>query len=198
MKQITKIHSRSAFTFIELMIASAIFVMLAAAIYLSFSVGVRSWRKIEDSCVVRQEARHVLTLVSRELRCASRSTLIAFDGDEHSVSFCSSLGDISCIKYEYNKRTGVIERIRRTYTQYVSGEDGKVSTIAEGVSGLEFLYSYNNDGDIEWRDAWRSIDGEMPFGVCIKLSLKPRGFAAGLELSKIVIIPTGILREGGE
>jgi len=197
-KQITKIHSRSAFTFIELMAASAIFVMLATAIYLSFSVGVRSWRKIEDSCVVRQEARHVLTLLSRELRCAIRSSLVAFNGDEHSVSFCSSLRDFSCVKYEYDKRTGVIKRISRTYAQYISGEDGKVSTIAEGISGLEFLYSYNSNGNIKWHDTWGSTDGEIPFGVCIKLSLKPRSFAPGQELSKTVIIPTGILREDSE
>ncbi|MFA5316062.1 MAG: prepilin-type N-terminal cleavage/methylation domain-containing protein [Dehalococcoidales bacterium] len=188
-------RARSAFTFIELMIASTIFVMLAAAVYMSFGVGVRSWRKIEESYRIRQEARYISTFVARELRCALNSSLIAFEGDDSSVSFCKAYNGISRVRYEYDEGLGSVKRILQNYRQYAAGEQGRVSTAATGISDLKFSYSFKKDGKLEWLDAWQSANGSLPFGVKIVSRFKPEGSGKSLEYSNTVIIPSGVIEE---
>ncbi|MFA5115754.1 MAG: prepilin-type N-terminal cleavage/methylation domain-containing protein [Candidatus Omnitrophota bacterium] len=191
-------RARPAFTFIELMIASTIFVMLAAAVYMSFGVGVRSWRKIEESYRIRQEARYVSTFVARELRCAANSSLIAFEGDDSSISFCKTYNGLSRVRYEYDKELGSIQRILQSYRQYVAGEQSSVSTVATGISDLKFSYSFKKDGKLEWLDAWQSASGSLPFGVKIVSRFKPEGSGKSLEYSNTVIIPAGVIEEDGQ
>jgi len=189
------VRARPAFTFIELMIASTIFVMLAAAIYMSFGVGVRSWRKIEESYRVRQEARYASTFVARELRCALNSSLISFEGDDSSLSFCKAHNGISRVRYEYDRESGGIQRVLQTYRQYVAGERGRVSTAATGISDLKFSYSFKKDGKPEWLDTWQSANGSLPYGVRMTLRFKAEGPGSGYEYANTVIFPSGVVEE---
>src|SRR3989338_2967160 len=64
-----------------------IFSIVAVAIYSSFNVGIRAWRKAEASYKVRQEARYSLDTIARELRCSVNFVRMPFAGTSDSVSF---------------------------------------------------------------------------------------------------------------
>lgn len=90
------------FTLLELIIAITIFSISAVAVYSSFNVGINAWRKAEESYEVRQQARHTLNVMARELRQAinfilresktSQNFKDSFEGSADKISFWKALG----------------------------------------------------------------------------------------------------------
>ncbi|KPK39576.1 MAG: hypothetical protein AMJ78_08300 [Omnitrophica WOR_2 bacterium SM23_29] len=193
------------FTLLELLIAVTIFSIVAVAIYSSFNVGIRAWRKAENSYKIRQEARHVLNTIGRELRCAINSTVMPFEGSSNYVSFCRAMKvsnpqggyseGIFKITYTFDAEDKVVYYVLQTYEETAKEESGTKSLLASGVSDFKLQYAYLDVDKIVWMDNWEKEELNIPLGVKVSLYYPSQNEGQVAEYSETIFIPTGILKE---
>lgn len=196
------------FTLLELLIAVTIFSIVAIAIYSSFNVGIRTWRKAENSYKVRQEARHALNTIGRELRCAINSTAMPFEGSSNYVSFCRTMKvsnpqggyseGIFEITYTFEAEDKAVYYILQTYEEYAKGETGTKSLLASGVLDFKLQYVYLDLDKVVWKDEWKKEELNIPLGVKVSLSYPSQSEGQVVEYSETFFIPTGTLKEATE
>lgn len=193
------------FTFLELLIAVTIFSIVAVAVYSSFNVGIRAWRKTEESYKVRQETRHALDKLGRDLRCAVNFTrkgpdgspVASFGGSSAEVSFWRALkGGVFKITYLLDKKA--LYYILQTYKEATGGESGSRSLLASGVSDFKLRYAYRDGDKIVWQDDWESKDSDIPTGVKASLFYGADNGGQPVEFADTILIPTGILKDATE
>ncbi len=202
------------FTFLELLIAVTIFSIVAVAIYSSFNVGIRAWRKTEESYKVRQEARHALDTIGRELRCAISFKLKnpepppenkdSFEGFSDEVSFWrTAKNGIFKITYalvkedsetatEEERETKSLCRISQTYEQFVKDEKTE-SILVSGLSGFQLQYAFKNEEKIYWGGDWNKQGANIPLGVRVILYFPIGDEEKSVGFSETVLIPTGTI-----
>ena len=194
------------FTLLELLIAVTIFSIVAVAIYSSFNVGIRAWRKAENSYKVRQEARHALNTIGRELRSAINSTAMSFEGSSNYVSFCRTMKisnpqggyseGIFKITYTFEAEDKAVYYILQTYGESAKGETGTKSLLASGVLDFKLQYAYLDLDMVVWKDEWKELN--IPLGVKVSLSYPSQSEGQVVEYSETFFIPTGTLKEATE
>ena len=191
------------FTLLELLIAVTIFSIVSIAIYSSFSVGIRAWRKAEESYKVRQEARHALEDIGYELRTAVNFTPVPFEGSSDCVSFSRVLKSsnkysegIFKITYTFDAEAKSLYYILQTYQESVQEESGIKSILTSGISGFQLKYAYLDGEEVIWRDDWQSDEIDVPFGVKVSLFYPSQSKGQDIEFSETILIPTGALKEG--
>ena len=88
---------RRAFSLIELLIASAIFTVVAASIYTAFRTGMFGYKKIQENIEVEQAARFIFARINLDLRNAFSysSEKSGFTGFKEGMSFYSLSGTFS-------------------------------------------------------------------------------------------------------
>jgi len=191
------------FTLLELLIAVTIFSIVSIAIYSSFSVGIRAWRKAEESYKVRQEARHALEDIGYELRTAVNFTPVPFEGSSDCVSFSRVLKSsnkysegIFKITYTFDAQAKSLYYILQTYEETVKEEEGTKSILTSGISGFQLKYAYLDGDEVIWMDDWQSDEVDIPFGVKVSLFYPSQNEGQDIEFSETILIPTGVLKEG--
>lgn len=194
---------KKGFTFLELLIALSIFSVIAIVIYSSFNVGIRVWKKAEDSYKVRQDARYLLSRVSRDLRCAvnfvrkdkNGTVLDSFEGNSSGVSFWKRKEDgIFKSGYFFDAGNKTVSYILQTYKESFAA-DSVSCAISSEVLSFTLQYAYMEDDKVVWKDKWDKKDADIPMGVKIRLSYPARGDASFLEWTQTVSIPVGTLKE---
>lgn len=201
----SKTKDHRGFTLLELLIAVTIFSIAAVAIYSSFNVGIRAWRKAEDSYKIRQEARHALDRIGRELRNAVNFTPMPFDGSSNYVSFSRALKisdskggyseGILKITYTFDANAKAVYYILQTYQESAKDESGTKSLLTSGISDFKLKYAYRQGDEIIWEDNWKKEEKLIPFGMKVSLSYPLQEEAQTVEFSETVLIPTGVLKE---
>lgn len=188
------------FTILELLIAVAIFSIVAVSIYSSFNIGVHAWRKAQDSYQIRQQARHALETLSRDLRCAVNFTGIAFEGLSDSVSFVRAKDGIHKLTCSFEKASGSLYYVLVPYRQILSHgdatkEEAAGPVLASGLSDVKFQYAYKDADGILWKDEWRKEDDIVPMGVRISLFYPSGKEEQAVEFSETVFIPVGTIKD---
>ncbi len=197
------------FTFLELLIAVTIFSIVAVAIYSSFSVGIRAWRKTEESYKVRQETRHALDMMARDLRCAIKFTqkdpenplieIDSFDGSAGEVSFWRATTEgVFKITYKLVKEENeskALYRISQTYEQLAKDELGSGSIVVGGLSNFELKYAFKNEEEIDWGDDWQGQGANIPLGVRVILYFPAGDEEKSVGFSETILIPTGTVKK---
>lgn len=198
------------FTFLELLIAVTIFSIVAVAIYSSFNVGIRAWRKTEDSYKVRQEARHALDMMARDLRCAIKFTqkdpenplieIDSFDGSASEVSLWRATTEgVFKITYKLVKEedddSKSLYRISQTYGQLAKDEPGSSSIVVGGLSNFELKYAFKNEEKIEWGSDWQGQGANIPLGARVILYFPTGDKEKSVGFSETILIPTGTIEK---
>lgn len=183
--------NRAGFTFLELLVGVMIFSMLSVAVYSSFSIGVRAWRKGEEEYRSRQEIRYLVNTLSRELRGAIRSSVIKFSGGNGLVTFCRASNGIYRVTYFYDPESRTVYKATRTYSENDKGEAGTISKVASNLSEFSIAFAYKEDGKVVWQGSWDEENDAVPYGV--KISFRPS--AGEKQYLLTVPIPTGTLKE---
>jgi type II secretion system protein J len=199
-------NPRRGFTFLELLIAVTIFSIVAVAIYSSFNVGIRAWGKTEGSYKIRQEARHSLDTMGRELRCAVKLTLKdpagaeidSFEGSSAKISFWRPTKEgVSKVTYLFDKEARALYYISQPYKEALAGAEGVKSLLASGVSDLKVKYAYLDGDDVVWQDGWKDKDHGIPMGVKAALSYDTDN-GQTVEFDDTVFVPTGVIKDVSE
>ncbi|MCK5557449.1 MAG: prepilin-type N-terminal cleavage/methylation domain-containing protein, partial [Candidatus Hydrogenedentes bacterium] len=77
-----EMSARKGFTLIEILVAMTIFSVVMTAVYAGFNTGVKVWKRGERDMQAFRDARVMLALMSRELRCAFPEAGHLFYGED--------------------------------------------------------------------------------------------------------------------
>jgi len=185
---------------VEMLIALAIFSILAVSVSSIFRAGVKIWRAGELSMEKNQKVRNIFYTMGRDLKNAvAYSEDMPFEGAADKLSFMTVVpalaGPAGAGHDELARVVYYFDETKNTFNKKVAGRaqgfDEKAATeieIDSGVESAHFQYvfkpAFEGDG-YEWRDQWKS-EKKIPRGVKITID--------GLETA--VFLPLGAL--GGE
>lgn len=192
---------KSAFTFIELLIAITIFSIIAVSVYSVFNAGIRIWLRTNPIVEDNQAMRIYFNMASLDLKNAVTYTNTGtnFEGEPKRISFMALIDtaddktplhtELSRVVYCFDKDAKAIKRL------VAAKEDGLDEAYAKGQEllrgakeedfGFEYCYKEPYPGAefaYKWKDTWQD-EAKIPRGVRIKLG----------EFKKVIFIPTGEL-----
>jgi len=193
--------NRTAFTFIELLIAVTIFSIIASSVYSVFSAGIRVWLRTNPIVEGNQAMRILFNTASLDLKNAViyTDTGANFKGEPKRISFMTLIdasGDetpshmeIARVVYCFDRDTKIIKRLAAAKDEGLDETKARGQEFLRGVKeedlGFEYCYKESYPGAefaYKWKDAWQD-ETKIPRGVRIKLG----------EFKKVIFIPTGEL-----
>lgn len=188
---------RKGFTFIELLIAITIFSIIAAGIYQTMRLGVKTWER--TNLVMRQNRslRAFFNGVSKDLVNSVPASAVgvgaaAWEADSMAFPAIGPAG-ITQMRYRFDKGSGSILRSRSGMKE---GFDMKLSgerVILRGAEDAAFEYAAELPGGVSqafWQKAWEGTDKQsLPGAVRITVTLKKDAGEPGNRFEKIIRIP---------
>ena len=192
---------KRGFTFIELIIAVAIFSVISLVVYSAFYMGIKAWRRSQGERDV-QEIRLGLLKIEKELKRTFFFSQAPFNGSSSEIVFPLTFSDIDkdrmhIISYDVKKDgdagLSMLVRKEKIFSEELDQSEGSSKEIFDSMNSIKFEYAYkpglSSDG-FEWRDYW---DGEgqggLPSGVRISLELgKPKEI-----YTKVIFLEQGAL-----
>lgn len=156
------------FTLIELLVSVAIFSAIAVVLYSCFRAGIVSYNRIEKEADFQQKIRYVFLIMTKDFRNMLCLSSIPFEGDEHSISFISTITqddkadvNVGRISYYLEEESGEGALVRRVESLYEAltrllrleeeAEEGlskdtakKEPVVLKGVAELKFSYLVSN------------------------------------------------------
>ncbi len=188
---------RSAFTFIELIIAITIFSIIAISIYSTFRAGTRVWLRSNSIIEVNQATRVFFDTISSDLKNAIKYTEAGpnFEGEAQRVSFITLVNvysseaqlhtELAKVVYYFDSGKKAINRTLAIKKEGLNENVAKGVDLVNNLNEINFKYCYKSeslDTPYVWKDKWDEED-KIPRGVRIK--------AGAFE--KTIFIPTGEL-----
>lgn len=207
------LDKRCGLTFVELMLATSIFAVVAVAIYVTFGTGISTWRRAQQAQQLYQDLRFALDKIAQDLSNAAvylpTENFTNFQGENNEVSFYSLVETfrpapqyqrLYKITYQLDEQARILLRLAQAYPESDSEiqpaqPEVAPEKIARQISKLNFYYCYADNtaepNSYKWLDNWNAAQ-DIPLGVKIELELVD----SPLVVSKYVFIPTG--KEGQE
>lgn len=203
-KNVSRGKFLTGFTLIETIIATAIFSIIALAVYSTFSQGVKLWQRLTQQTPA-SELNMVFEKMSFDLRNSFEFTGINFVGGEDNIAFATlvltanedkqkalSLGEVG---YFFDAQTGSLNRQQRNYSQVYQNKSTLLRQMMNNVKSLSFQYYYYNpvQETYIWKDNWRVEEGEkersIPLAVRIRLEFDEN--TKEEEVTRTITIPAG-------
>jgi len=183
-----RIHK--AFTLVELLIASSIFLVILVTIYSAFQTGVFGYRKIEDAISVYQSARLILERMNLDLRnsFAYSKDETRFTGGKTEMAFLALVDTFTqgamyreYATISYKSLDFKLMRLCRKNKQSLDEKSPiQPEEMTQSLQELSFEYGFQDPADksLKFKDTWGSKNDpanegkQMPVAVKIKLTLK--------------------------
>lgn len=170
------VNRKAGFTLIEMLVASAIFVLLGMASYAVLSSVMESDRVSLESADTLNNLQRTLFVMERDFQqLAPRKVRLEgeppnaqlikmdeglFQSEAQGIQFARNgwrnpqmilpRGTVQTVIYRIFE--GNLERLHFTYPDTVIGEEAKTRILMEGVSDLKFQFFANNIWDDEWQN----------------------------------------------
>jgi len=206
-----------AFTLVEILISASIFSIIILSIYSAFQVGVLSYRKIDSSFEMYQNARISLGRAEQDLKNSfaymADDNKCGFSGDNKELEFFSVLdyyknaalnAGIARIKYSWDQGSKTLTRTCLIGTDALSNSTNQQPDIlASNVDKLKFEYAYQQDknsASYVWQESWPTQNDPaaaseqekiIPLAVRITMTLTKSGSSAEDAVEFIKLIPLG-------
>jgi prepilin-type N-terminal cleavage/methylation domain-containing protein len=190
MSFLKKITYRKSFTLIELLIAVTIITVILLSIYSAFNTGVLSYKKIDASFDVSQEARVIFNRLEIDLKNSFpyKKDASLFKGANQHLDFFTVLDiydkdtaytEICRIKYQFD--AGTLKRMAFVANTAID-ENGnpQVEELSANIKSIDFQYASDDKTGKEafiWQATWPQDDtqqNQMPIAVKIKLTIIDR------------------------
>jgi len=181
------VPKEKAFTLVEILIASAIFLVVVMTIYSAFHTGVFGYRNIQETIDTYQNASRFLEQLNLDLRnsFAYSKEETRFVGNKGDISFLTLVntftqGSISpdYALVSYKVQDNILMRLcRRNKESLNEKSEIKPEEIASDLQDLSFTYGYIDpvDKTFKFKDSWGLEPDEQknfPQAVKVKLTLK--------------------------
>ncbi len=105
-----RIKTKTAFSFVEVMVVALLSTVVFAGIYSTFIVGNRAWGHYSDSIAAKKEARRALLWMVKELREAENVRVIS-EADGCSIHFYRPA--VGAVSYTWSREGGNANKIIR-------------------------------------------------------------------------------------
>ncbi len=204
---------RKAFTLVEIMVAMAVFSIVLAAIYSTWTAILRSSKTGLDAVAQVQRERMAIRTLEEALLCArsfaldvNHYTFLAENGDDATLSFVAKLPD----SFPRGGRFGDFDVRRVTFSLERSQDFGRnlvlrqnpilmdldedeiqhPVVLARNVKEFKMQFWDMRLGD--WIDEWQQTN-QLPRLVAINLSIgaaDPRVSGGEIEISRVVALPS--------
>jgi type II secretory pathway pseudopilin PulG len=196
---------QTGFTFVEILLVTAMLSLIGLAIYSTLFNGITFWVRINQE----QPAEDVVLFfekISRDLKNTFKFTGIDFKGSGAQVSFPS------IVKYQEKKVTlegigkteYIFDGIKKTlnirqsnYSEVYSGKSGYERELLRGIKSLKFRYCYTLDQkQFIWADSWQDKEEtslgvvevkKIPLAVRIEVEVEDGSFKR--KFQRTVFIP---------
>lgn len=178
-----------SFTLVEVLIASAIFIVVMVAIYSAFHSGIFGYRNIEDTLDLYQASRLILERINLDLKNSfiyQQNKEAKFLGSKDAVSFLTlvdTFGENKILpayayvsyKLEENK---LLRLCRKNQESLNEKSEVLPEEMSSSIQKLDFSYGYIDPQDktLKFKDSW-GTDSEdekknLPEAVKVSLTLK--------------------------
>lgn len=205
---------RRGFTFIELLIVTALVAVIGVTLYSTILNGVKIWERM-DAEAPAEDANIFFEKIAHELRNTFKFKNIVFYGQEDEMAFAiisppdlskGGRQEIGRVTYAFDRQGGVIYRKYQNYSQVFEEREGSAVQIMEGVQSVEFsYYAYDlKEKEYLWVREWQAMgkmlgleeDDILPVAVRMKIGIVSD---VGPEvLTRTVSIPSGCCTVKGE
>ncbi len=177
-------NALTGFTLLELIISSAIFLVVVLTIYSAFYAGVFGYHDIEENINTFQIARQIFERINSDLRnsviYAQNETM--FNGTNNAISFSSLtdrfsedkiIQDYALISYKLEDKKLMRICLKNQEILTNSSSQAQEEEMDSNIEELSFSYGYIPEGKqaIEWKDSWDD-PAALPAAVKVKLTLK--------------------------
>jgi len=208
-----KKDNSAAFTLVELLIATAIFSVVALSLYSAFQTGILSYKRVDSAFNVFQTARILLNRLELDLKNAFvyAETDSKFSGSGSTLNFFSLIDsyekDNICTnvcRVKYDLDGNVLKRTCFYGLQALNDNpEPKGEELSTDVKEISFYYAFatgNPDNPDEWQDSWPKAGDanqkkSLPLAVKIILSViqrdKNKKETGVIEFSRIIPLPLG-------
>lgn len=177
--------SSTAVTFIELVIASAIFTVIIIIIYSSFYSGITGYKNISGVIDLHQSSGFFISRINSELRNSFAYALgdSRFRGDGNQISFFT-LSDVYAqgrIDKQYSRifylqEANKVKRLcRRGKNSLMDNAEVESEEFFSDIESMNFSYGvYDMDSvNLSWKDSWQD-NTRLPDAVKVALILKDK------------------------
>lgn len=201
--------SNAGFTFIEMLLATAIFALVGLA-----SVAVLS--SVTQSDELSRDASQRLMMLQRTMLMMERDFMqisarhvrldgeapqksrlwgarFILDSEDHGVSFARigwrnpgmvlPRSEIQTVAFRL--QNGTLQRLFTLYPDAVTGTEPKIQPLQDGLTGFEVAYLQGE----EWKDSWQ--DANLPAAVKVTLVHESLG-----RIERIFMLPDGLVAAG--
>jgi prepilin-type N-terminal cleavage/methylation domain-containing protein len=193
---------RRGFTFVEIMLVTAIFAALSAAIFTCLSNGIKLWDRGRQ-LMVQEDAVIFFDRFSSDLRNTFNYSKFYFVGGEQSLAFPTMvwtpadrvsvrafeglMDQMGRVRYMYDAEHGTIVRSQANYSQALREEWGADEIVVPLVKSVRFYYFYTAS-----KDPSMSVDegDDIPSGVEVELVI-PSG-KEDKVLKRYIALPAGV------
>lgn len=170
----------TAFSLIELLVASVIFVVIMATVYSSFHTGIFGYRNIKETINIYQTARLILERINLDLANSFSYSVqeSKFTGAKSEISFLSMVDTFSqgVIRQDYALVSYKIDgaklmRLCRKNQEALNNKSEVApEEMTDNIKELIFSYGYLSvpDQPLEWKDLW---DDPKNLPLAVKMSL---------------------------
>jgi len=170
--------SSFGFTFIELILVTAILAVVSLAIYTTFNNGIKIWQRINKQ-LPEEDVDIFFDKFARDLRNTSKFRGINFIGKEDRIEFASLINSrqlkkrtIGQVIYFYDTSVEILKREQRDFSQVFTGQEGLVTWALINFKSLKLQYYVYDREKKEYLWQEECLTGTMPLAVRIDLELK--------------------------
>ncbi len=175
-------RNKTAFTLVELLIATAIMGTISLAILATLGGGLRIYEHIQTYGENQADVLLAFEGMEKDLRNTVNLSMIYFTGDSGKIAFAGRVAvrdlegnpvtSLGRILYYRDEDTGTLMREEQDYPSAVSqeGEDTGITESLALVTDINFMYSFFDEKNkrYEWTRSWSGEDG-LPAGVKIEI-----------------------------
>lgn len=164
-----------SFTIIELLITMAIFAVVSAAVYATFSSGMNVWRRLRDTGIAQEKILLRNEKFSRELRQAFNFTEIGFSGSKNRIYFPAVIdSELTRITYFFEADKKAIFRSSERLADIIAAKSTPAAAVyLANTDNLNFSYFYfdSQKSAYLWKDDWQAgFPAGMPLAVKLNIA----------------------------
>ena len=202
---------RLGFALVELLVAMAIFSLVATAVYATLYTSIKAYHRTQAELGSNQDIQQILDRLSNELRnCLNKvypeEDRAAFKADAHSLSFYA-LKDVysqsglkkTITKFSYRFDNGkLFKKTQIDKDVFLGGEDFEEEELLDDIQSLTFEYMYfkkvysEGEDPYEWKTDWDE-KFNIPRAVRVKLDkIAPNG-GPGINIIRHIYLTRGVV-----
>ncbi|MFC1645930.1 type II secretion system protein GspJ [Candidatus Omnitrophota bacterium] len=171
----------SGFTFVEILLVTAMLSVIGLSIYATFNSGINLWLRINK----QQSAEDVnifFEKISHDLRNSFKYTDIVFRGRGDEISFPvvanfqgkrSRTQGIGKVDYIFDRGTDSIKKRESNYSEAYKGKVGNEREVVSNIESLSFRYYYYDPEEKQcfWVGSWQEEEDGEKLGLVVEKKL---------------------------